>query len=84
MIGEMRTEALVNGLGKQDLGNATLIALLALALAANNVSVRTNAPVSVHSIVAKIAEGGKLTSDLALIRSIAINLNSAVWVFSVG
>ncbi len=47
-------------------------------MAADNVSVRTNAPVSVDSIVAKIAEGGKLTSDSALIRSVAIKVLQTV------
>ena len=41
MIGEMRTEALVKALGREGLTSETLIGLLVLAFAADNVSIRT-------------------------------------------
>ena len=62
MIGEMRTEALVKALGREGLTSETLIGLLVLAFAADNVSIRTHQYVPIQSIVSAIAEGGKLTS----------------------
>jgi len=78
MIGEMRTEALVKALGREGLTTETLVALLLLALAADNVSIRTHEYVRIQSIVSAIAEGGKLTSDTALIRTTAIKVLQTV------
>ncbi|HKI16017.1 MAG TPA: hypothetical protein VKA12_13620, partial [Roseiarcus sp.] len=78
MIGEMRTEALVKALGREDLTNETLVALLLLAMAADNVSIRTHQYVPIQSIVSAIAEGGKLTSDTALIHTTAIKVLQTV------
>ena len=78
MIGEMRTEALVKALGRDGLTNETLIGLLVLALAADNVSIRTHQYVPIQSIVSMIAEGGKLTSDTALLHSTAIKVLQTV------
>ena len=78
MIGEMRTEALVKALGREGLTSETLIGLLVLAMAADNVSIRTHEYVPIRSIVSAIAEGGKLTSDSALIHSTAIKVLQTV------
>ncbi len=78
MIGEMRTEALVKALGREGLTSETLIGLLVLALAADNVSIRTHAYAPIQSIVSVIAEGGKLTSDTALIHTTAIKVLQTV------
>jgi ParB family chromosome partitioning protein len=72
MIGEMRTEALHKALSRPDLGDETVIALLVLALAADNVTVRTGATAPMRNLVAKMLEGGKITSDTGLIRATAI------------
>ncbi len=74
MIGEMRTEALVKALGREGLTSEALIGLLVLALAADNVSIRTHEYAPIQSIVSVIAEGGKLTSDTALIHTTAIKV----------
>src|SRR5271169_3339790 len=74
MIGEMRTEALVKALGREGLTNETLVALLLLALAADNVSIRTDEYVPIPSVVSVITEGGKLTSDTALIHTTAVKV----------
>ena len=78
MIGEMRTEALVKALGREGLTSETLIGLLVLAFAADNVSIRTHQYVPIQSIVSAIAEGGKLTSDTALIHTTAIKVLQTV------
>ena len=78
MIGEMRTEALVKALGREGLTSETLIGLLVLALAADNVSIRTHEYAPIQSIVSVIAEGGKLTSDTALIHTTAIKVLQTV------
>ena len=78
MIGEMRTEALVKALGQEELTDETLIGLLLLALAADNVSIRTHEYAPIKPIVSKIAEGGKLTSDLALIKTTAVKVLQTV------
>ena len=78
MIGEMRTEALVKALGREGLTTETLVALLLLALAADNVSIRTHEYAPIQSIVSAIAEGGKLTSDTALIHTTAIKVLQTV------
>ncbi len=78
MIGEMRTEALVKALGREGLNSETLIGLLVLALAADNVSIRTHEYAPIQSIVSVIVEGGKLTSDTALIHTTAIKVLQAV------
>ncbi len=74
MIGEMRTEALIKALGREGLTSETLIGLLVLALAADNVSIRTHEYAPIQSIVSVIVEGGKLTSDTALIQTTAIKV----------
>jgi ParB family chromosome partitioning protein len=78
MIGEMRTEALVKALGREGLASETLIGLLVLALAADNVSIRTPEYAPIQSIARVIAEGGKLTSDTALIHTTAIKVLQSV------
>ncbi len=78
MIGEMRTEALVKALGQEELTDETLIGLLLLALAADNVSIRTQEYAPIRSILSKIAEGGKLTSDSALIKTTAVKVLQTV------
>ena len=78
MIGEMRTEALVKALGREGLTSETLVGLLVLAFAADNVSIRTHQYVPIQSIVSAIAEGGKLTSDTALIHTTAIKVLQTV------
>ena len=78
MIGEMRTEALVKALGREGLTSETLIGLLVLALAADNVSIRTHEYAPIQSIAGVIAEGGKLTSDTALIHTTAIKVLQTV------
>ena len=78
MIGEMRTEALVKALGRESLTSETLVGLLVLAMAADNVSIRTHEYVPIQSIVSAIAEGGKLTSDTALIHTTAIKVLQTV------
>src|SRR5271157_3546575 len=77
-IGEMRTEALVKALGREGLTSEALIGLLVLALAADNVSIRTHEYASIQSTVSVIAEGGKLTSDTALIQTTAIKVLQTV------
>ncbi|WP_264598855.1 ParB N-terminal domain-containing protein [Rhodoblastus acidophilus] len=72
MIGEMRTEALHGALSRPDIADETLIALLILALAADNVTVRTGDTMPMRSLVAKMIEGGKISADAALIRATAI------------
>jgi hypothetical protein len=74
----MRTEALVKALGRAELTNETLVGLLVLALAADNVSIRTHEYAPIQSIVSAIAEGGKLTSDTALIHTTAIQVLQTV------
>ena len=78
MIGEMRTEALVKALGRESLTSETLAGLLVLAFAADNVSIRTHEYAPIQSIVSVIAEGGKLTSDTALIHTTAIKVLQTV------
>ncbi len=78
MIGEMRTEAIVKALGREGLTSETLVGLLVLALAADNVSIRTHEYAPIQSIVGAIAEGGKLTSDTALIHTTAIKVLQTV------
>jgi len=78
MIGEMRTEALVKALGRESVTSETLVGLLVLAMAADNVSIRTHQYAPIQSIVSAIAEGGKLTSDTALIKGTAIKVLQTV------
>ena len=72
MIGDMRTEALHKALSKPDIADDTLIALLVLALAGDNVTVRHGGGTPMRNLVAKMVEGGKLTIDTDLIRKTAI------------
>ena len=78
MIGGMRTEALVKALGRESLTSETLVGLLVLALAADNVSIRTHEYAPIQSIVSAIAEGGRLSSDTALIHTTAIKVLQTV------
>ena len=78
MIGEMRTEALFKAFGRESLTSETLVGLLVLAFAADNVSIRTHEYAPIQSIVSAIAEGGKLTSDTALIHTTAIKVLQTV------
>ncbi|HXZ16532.1 MAG TPA: plasmid partitioning protein, partial [Roseiarcus sp.] len=78
MIGEMRTEALVKALGRESLTSETLVGLLVLAMATDNVSIRTHDYAPIQSIVSVIAEGGKLTFDTALIQTTAIKVLQTV------
>jgi hypothetical protein len=76
MIGEMRTQALVNALGRESLTSETLVGLLVLAFA---VDTSPSAPTNtIPSVVSVIAEGGKLTSDTALIHTTAIKVLQTV------
>lgn len=77
MIGEMRTEALHKALSRPDLGDQTLIALLILALAADNVTVRTGNTMPMRTLVARMLEGGKISADTDLIRSTAVEMLKA-------
>lgn len=72
MIGEMRTEALHKALSRPDLDDQTLTALLILALAADNVTVRTGGAMPMRNLVAKMLEGGKISADAGLIRATAV------------
>lgn len=74
MIGEMRTEALGKALARPEISDQTIISLLLLAIAGDNVSVRTANFTSPRSLIRKIAEGGKLTADTALIREVALDV----------
>ena len=74
MIGDLRTDALHRALQDNALHDTTLIGLLVLALAAKNVSVQAPNPTSAwdrHALGAKIAQGGVLTADDALLRQTA-------------
>ncbi len=80
-IGDLRTDALHQGLREAPIDDTALLGLLVLALAGQNVSVQTAAgtpegPVWRHSdvrggIARRLIEGGHLTSDLDLLRGAA-------------
>ena len=77
MVGDLRTEALHTAFGEAEISDHALIGLLVLALAGQNVSVRSGA----HgndvgsgergSLAAAITEGGVLTADPAALRAAA-------------
>ncbi len=74
MIGDLRTDALHRALQDNAFSDQTLIGLLVLALAGKNVSVQGPNPTGAwdrHALGARIAEGGVLTSDDALVRQSA-------------
>ena len=77
MIGDMRTDALLAALRDEPIDSPTLIALLVLALAGNNVEVKTGlADVSSRrdtrqEIAATLTEGGAITSDQSLLQAAA-------------
>ena len=60
------------------MSSSFVIGLLVLALASDNVSIRTHEYAPIQSIVSVIAEGGKLTSDTALIQTTAIKVLQTV------
>jgi len=74
MIGDFRTDALHQALREVAIDDTTLVALLALALAASNVSVHTGLDgrdIFRDEIAEPLIEGGVLTSDHDTIRSAA-------------
>ncbi len=77
MIGNMRTDALHAALRDEPIDDAGLIALLVLALAGNNVEVKTGAGDGARAYGARariaqpLIEGGAITSDPAVLRSVA-------------
>jgi len=76
MIGDMRTDALHAALRDEPIDNPTLIALLVLALAGNNVEVKTGLAGggmidTRRQIAATLTEGGAITSDPSLLQAAA-------------
>jgi ParB family chromosome partitioning protein len=74
MIGDFRTDALHQALREAAIEDGTLLALLVLALGADNVSVHSGTEIGFferEKICATITEGGMLTSDLDLVRTAA-------------
>jgi len=77
MIGDMRTDALHAALRDEPIDSPTLIALLVLALAGNNVEVKTGLADSLsrrdtrREIAATLTEGGAVTSDQSLLQAAA-------------
>ena len=74
MIGDFRTDALHQALREAAIDDSTLLALLVLALGADNVSVQSGTDLGTferEKICVTIAEGGVLTSDLDLVRNAA-------------
>ena len=74
MIGDLRTDALHRALQDNAFSDQTLIGLLVLALAAKNVSVQGPNETGAwdrHALGARIAQGGVLTADDALLRQTA-------------
>lgn len=74
MIGDFRTDALHQALDMETIPNETLIGLLILGLAADNVSVQTNEGYNRGNraaIAAQIGEGGVLTTDTATLNTAA-------------
>ena len=81
MIGDFRTDALHQALKESAITDQTLLALLVLALAGNNVSVQSGAgtgPWEREAIRNMITEGGVITADDAAIRSTAREMLTAV------
>ena len=77
MVGDLRTEALHKALGSAEISDHALIGLLVLALAGQNVSVRSGAKGDDigsgqrGSLAASITEGGVLTADPETLRAAA-------------
>jgi len=77
MIGDMRTDALHAALREEPIDSPTLIALLVLALAGNNVEVKTGLTDALsrcdtrQGIAATLTEGGAITSDPSLLEAAA-------------
>lgn len=74
MIGEFRTEALAKALIENPIEDSDLLGLLIVAFTALNVDVRLGDYQLQHkrkALVAQIAEGGRLTKDIALLRTAA-------------
>jgi len=74
MIGDLRTDALHRALQDNAFSDQTLLGLLVLALAAKNVSVQGPNETGAwdrHALGARIAQGGVLTADDALLRQTA-------------
>lgn len=76
MIGDFRTDALVKALSEADIDDFTLIGLLVLGFAANNVDVKAegySAPQR-RQILHSITEGGRLAQDPDVLRKAARNM----------
>lgn len=74
MIGDFRTEALHKALLEDPIEDSDLIGLLVTAFAASNVDVRLGSYEAQNkrkALVAKIAEDGRITKDLSLLRTTA-------------
>lgn len=77
MVGDLRTEALHAALAEAEIGDDTLIGLLVLALAGQNVKVQSGAKGDdAHfgrrgALAAGVTEGGVLTADPAALRAAA-------------
>jgi len=77
MIGDMRTDALHAALRDEPIDSPTLIALLVLALAGQNVEVKTGLADALsrcdtrQGIAATLTEGGAITSDPSLLEAAA-------------
>lgn len=77
LVGELRTEALHTALAQAEISDQSLIGLLVLALAGQNVSIRTaHGGESPHhsergAVAANITEGGVLTGDAGALRTAA-------------
>lgn len=81
MIGALQTDALREALLEGEIDDRTLIGLLAVAFAANNVAVQSNGyPESDNrtAIVAEITAGGVLSSDDTAVRTAARRMLAAV------
>ena len=74
-IGDLRTDALHHALAEADFDDTTTLAMLIIAFAGDNLSVTSGAASHGYGIRREIAalltEGGKLTSDIELIRGAA-------------
>jgi len=77
LIGDMRTDALHAALRDESIDSPTLIALLVLALAGNNVEVKTGLTEALsrrdtrQGIAAMLTEGGAITSDHDVLQAAA-------------
>lgn len=80
MIGDFRTDALHQALRQAAIEDSTLLALLVLALGADNVSVHSGTGIGSferEKICTTITGGGVLTSDLDLVRTAARTMLAA-------